>query len=130
MRAARHVLEDSPHVYLVGEGAERFVAAGGDRERVRVTGDGAPTMRQAIDAVASAFGARLILSEAGPTLFGRMLAERAVDELFLTLAPRLAGRSEGRPGLALVDGTAFEPDTSAAVSLVSVRRSGDVLLLR
>jgi beta-aspartyl-peptidase (threonine type) len=29
VRAARHVLEDSPHVYLVGEGAERFAAAHG-----------------------------------------------------------------------------------------------------
>ncbi len=29
VRAARRVLEDSPHVYLVGEGAERFAAAHG-----------------------------------------------------------------------------------------------------
>ncbi len=111
-------------------GAEHFAAAGGSGVRTRVTGDTPPAMREAIAAVADAFGARLILSEAGPTLFGRMLGERAVDELFLTLAPRLAGRSAQRNGIALVHGTAFDPDRSPAPSLVSIRRSEDFLLLR
>ena len=36
-------------------------------------------------------GARLVLCEGGPTLFAQLLAQRAVDELFLTLAAKLAG---------------------------------------
>jgi 5-amino-6-(5-phosphoribosylamino)uracil reductase len=37
------------------------------------------------------FGVRSLLCEGGPTVFGALLQERVVDELFLTLAPKLAG---------------------------------------
>jgi riboflavin biosynthesis pyrimidine reductase len=40
---------------------------------------------------------RLLLCEGGPTVFGALLAERLVDELFLTLAPKLAGGGAGMP---------------------------------
>ena len=36
-------------------------------------------------------GIRSLLCEGGPTLFAAMLEEGVVDELFLTLAPKLAG---------------------------------------
>ena len=36
-------------------------------------------------------GVRSVLCEGGPGLFGAMLAEGVVDELFLTLAPKLTG---------------------------------------
>jgi riboflavin-specific deaminase-like protein len=39
----------------------------------------------------SAYGVRALLCEGGPTLFGALLQEAVVDELFLTLAPLLAG---------------------------------------
>lgn len=37
------------------------------------------------------FGIRMLLCEGGPTMFGSLLHERLVDELFLTLEPKLAG---------------------------------------
>lgn len=37
------------------------------------------------------FGVRSLLCEGGPTMFGALMRERLVDELFLTLAPKLAG---------------------------------------
>lgn len=37
------------------------------------------------------FGIRSLLCEGGPTLFGALLMESLVDELFLTLAPKLTG---------------------------------------
>jgi riboflavin-specific deaminase-like protein len=37
------------------------------------------------------FGIRFLLCEGGPTVFSSLLTERLVDELFLTLAPRLVG---------------------------------------
>jgi riboflavin-specific deaminase-like protein len=40
-------------------------------------------------------GVRTLLCEGGPTLFGSMLEEHAVDELFLTIAPKLAGGGRG-----------------------------------
>ena len=40
------------------------------------------------------FGIGLLLCEGGPTVFGALLHERLVDELFLTLAPKLTGGGE------------------------------------
>jgi len=111
--------------------------AGAQRLAARRTGDvdviavgERPTVRDSIDRIADAIGARLILSEAGPGLFGRMLEERVVDELFLTVAPQLAGRSSERPGIGLVDPVAFAPDSAPWAHLVSAKRSEDFLLLR
>ena len=36
-------------------------------------------------------GVRSLLCEGGPTVFGALLTEGLVDELFLTLAPKLVG---------------------------------------
>jgi 5-amino-6-(5-phosphoribosylamino)uracil reductase len=40
-------------------------------------------------------GIRLLLCEGGPTLFASLVHERALDELFLTIAPKLAGGGTG-----------------------------------
>jgi riboflavin biosynthesis pyrimidine reductase len=42
-------------------------------------------------------GIRTLLCEGGPTLFGGLLQEHMTDELFLTLAPKLAGGGAGVP---------------------------------
>ncbi len=39
-------------------------------------------------------GIRLLLCEGGPTVFGALLAEGLIDELFLTIAPKLVGGGE------------------------------------
>ena len=54
---------------------------------------------------------RSLLCEGGPTLMGALLHERLVDELFLTLAPQLAGGGSGptmSSGPALADPAALE----------------------
>lgn len=75
-------------------------------------------------------GFRLVLSEAGPTLFGGLLGAGAVDELFLTLAPRLAGRSAASERLALVEAVSFPPALAPWARLLSVMCSADHLFLR
>jgi riboflavin-specific deaminase-like protein len=40
-------------------------------------------------------GVRSLLCEGGPTLFGALVRESVVDELFLTLAPKLTGGGHG-----------------------------------
>lgn len=40
------------------------------------------------------FGIRSVLSEGGPTLLSSLLADEVLDELFLTIAPVLAGQGE------------------------------------
>jgi riboflavin biosynthesis pyrimidine reductase len=75
-------------------------------------------------------GFRLVLSEAGPTLFGALLAANAVDELFLTLAPQLTGRTANHDRQALVEGTAFAPSFAPWARLQAVMRSADHVFLR
>ena len=72
----------------------------------------------------------IILTEGGPVLLGDFLAEGKLDELFLTLAPQVAGRdaSTHRPGFA--DGTLFAPAHPLWSTLVDVRRAGSHLFLR
>ena len=74
-------------------------------------------------------GHRVVLSEGGPTLFASLLASRLVDELFLTVAPLLAGRRLG-PRLSLVEGVELLPERRVSGSLRSVRRADGHLFLR
>ena len=72
----------------------------------------------------------LVLLEGGPQLMGQFMAERAVDELFLTLSPQVAGREDNsnRPGL--VSQQSFAPHDPRWAELVSVRRGLSHLFLR
>ncbi len=49
------------------------------------------TLTAAMRRLRADFGVRTLLCEGGPTLFSAMLREGIVDELFLTLAPKLGG---------------------------------------
>jgi len=75
-------------------------------------------------------GFRLVVSEAGPTLFGQLLAARTVDELFVTVAPQIVGRSDQVNRLGLVEGVGFPPGVAPWASLRTVMRSEDHLFLR
>lgn len=84
----------------------------------------------AILAAIRAEGHRRVLTEGGPTLLGRLAAEGALDELFLTLSPVLAGRRSGDGRLGLVEGVHFLPVAGRWARLLSVRASGSHLFLR
>ena len=73
-------------------------------------------------------GHRLILSEAGPHVFGSLLAAGAVDELFLTTSPFLAGQAGDASRLQLVEGADLVPLVEGRV--LSIRRHGDHLFTR
>lgn len=75
-------------------------------------------------------GIRRLLHEGGPTLFGQFMAARIVDELFLTLAPQIAGRSSNAMRPALVEGVQFMPEDAPWFQLLSVKQSADHLYLR
>lgn len=71
----------------------------------------------------------VVLSEGGPGLTGDFLAVRGLDELFLTLAPQIAGRDgTTRPGF--VAGRELAPGDSRWGALLSARRAGQHLFLR
>ena len=72
----------------------------------------------------------IYLVEGGPRLMGDFFAEKCLDELFLTLAPQVAGRdgSAERPGF--VSGKRFGPERPLWGTLVGVKRAGSHLFLR
>jgi riboflavin-specific deaminase-like protein len=49
------------------------------------------TLTTVIRRLRSDYGVQLVLCEGGPTIFGALLEEDLVDELFLTVAPKLTG---------------------------------------
>jgi riboflavin biosynthesis pyrimidine reductase len=86
--------------------------------------------RDILDAIQRAKPSRMILVEGGPHLLGHMLAEKCLDELFLTLAPQIAGRDRTveRPGFDA--GKIFAPEQPLWNTLMSVKRGENHLFLR
>jgi riboflavin biosynthesis pyrimidine reductase len=76
------------------------------------------------------FSVRILLHEGGPTLLGNFLAGGLVDELFLTIAPQMAGRVSAHPRPGLVEGVEFTPRTAPWWRLLSIRQAGTYLYLR
>ena len=72
-------------------------------------------------------GLQSVLTEGGPTLAGQLLEDGLLDELFLTLSPKLFGRSPGDGRKSLVDGHLF---AAKNLELVSARRHESHLFLR
>ena len=76
------------------------------------------------------FGVKTLLHEGGPTLFGQFLAAEAVDELFLTLSPQIAGRSGDSARPAIVQGVEVAPDSAPWFQTLSVKANAAFLYLR
>lgn len=89
-----------------------------------------PTLRSGeLLAALRTLGGTTVLTEGGPRLVGVLVADQALDELFLTVSPVLAGRAEtSRPGL--VAAQELLPARTQQADLVSVRLCGSYLFLR
>ena len=72
-------------------------------------------------------GAQVVMCEGGGDLVAQMFAARAVDELYVTVVPRILG---GAAAPTLAGGPGFEPDQIPDAKLVSLERVGDELYLR
>lgn len=124
---------EAPVLIITGvEGAHRL-AAHGLPPAVRiaeVATSGWLSAEATVDAVRQRHPSDLLLVEGGPQLIGDFLAARRLDELFLTLAPQVAGRNgpPERPGL--VAGTTFAPEHPLWCTLIGVKRGDDHLFLR
>src|SRR5580658_956876 len=75
-------------------------------------------------------GVELLLHEAGPTLFGEFVAGGLMDELFLTVAPQIAGRDAVHPRPGLVANVQFSPATAPWWKLISAKSATNYLFLR
>jgi riboflavin biosynthesis pyrimidine reductase len=91
---------------------------------------GGVDLREVLALLAREYGVRIALYEGGPTMLASLVAGNLLDELFLTLAPQIAGRTGGVQRLALMEGRAFAPDEARWLTLLSAKLAGDHLLLR
>lgn len=74
-------------------------------------------------------GQQHVSLEGGPTLLGSFLKENLVDELFVTIAPKLFGNERGKT-LTMVEGTVFLPEEIKKVQLLSVETANNEIFLR
>ena len=88
------------------------------------------TVRGVLDAVIAAGASERILVEGGPRFMGEVFAAALLDELFLTLAPQIAGRdaAHSRPGL--VEGQLFAPAVPLWSTLTSLKRAHSHIFTR
>jgi riboflavin biosynthesis pyrimidine reductase len=96
------------------------------REVVEVADDGQVEPGITVQALRER-GFDRILTEGGPRLMGSMLEASVVNELFLTISPKLIGGGPDRPPLT---NGAEALGLDSAAELLSARRAGDYLLLR
>jgi riboflavin biosynthesis pyrimidine reductase len=139
---ARGELNLALPVFQSGEVAVLIVTTTHGEERIRqqrlppsvhvsaVQNAGGLSAQAILEAVNSFRQCDMILVEGGPQLMGDFFAERCLDELFLTLAPQIAGRDENaqRPGF--VAGKRFAPEHPLWGTLIVVKRGGSHLFLR
>jgi riboflavin biosynthesis pyrimidine reductase len=107
--------------------APRLRKALPNASEVRAVSEGDQIGVDEIFATLKAEGYRTILTEGGPHLFGQLVARNRVDELFLTVSPKLAGQKDQSFGL--IRGVDFGR-TFKGGRLLSVRRSDSYLFLR
>jgi riboflavin biosynthesis pyrimidine reductase len=111
----------------------RSILASNVPSSVRITAvqsESSISAQDILKAVSEVHQSDMILVEGGPQLMGNFFAEHCLDELFLTLAPQIAGRdgSTERPGF--VAGKSFAPEHPLWGTLMSVKRGGNHLFLR
>jgi len=123
------VLEAGALVLTTSGAASRLRAAlPGATEVVAVSDADTVDLAAAVDLL-RARGCSIVLTEAGPSMFGSFVASGLVDELFLTASPVLAGRGASAR-LGLVEGVELVPQIRVAGRLRSVRTHGSHLFLR
>ncbi len=97
-------------------------------EYVRATSDGALDLPAALGELRARLGVRTLLCEGGPHLNGQLFAAGLVNELFLSLAPKLGGGGLAGESPRILSGPEFDPPLE--LELVGVLESQSQLLLR
>jgi riboflavin-specific deaminase-like protein len=106
------LLADPDQEVVIATGADTVLPGVGDQVTYERVGDDLPLLMARLRAD---HGVRSVLCEGGPTLNSFLLAAGLVDELFLTLNPKLSG---GAAALTIVAGRALvEPAELELVSL-------------
>ncbi|HEV2874087.1 MAG TPA: dihydrofolate reductase family protein [Thermoleophilaceae bacterium] len=116
------LLNEPEQRVLIATGSDATLPGLGEQVEYARVGDDLPLLMARLR---EQHGVRSVLCEGGPTLNSHLLAAGLVDELFLTLNPKLAG---GAAALTIVAGRELvEP---AELELVSVAEGGGDLFTR
>lgn len=97
-------------------------------EYVRATRDGVLDLPGAMAELRARFDVRTLLCEGGPHLSAQLVAEGLVDELFLSLSPKLAGGDATSETLRILSGPELDPPV--ALELVGALEHVSHLFLR
>jgi riboflavin biosynthesis pyrimidine reductase len=121
--------EPSARVAILTASAASLPATPAHVEYVRAERDGQLDLPAALAELRERFGVHTVLCEGGPHLACQLLAAGLIDELFLSLAPLLAGGDPpGGQAPRILAGTELEPPV--ALELLGALRSGAHLFLR
>jgi riboflavin-specific deaminase-like protein len=99
-----------------------------DVDYVRATREGRLDLPSALCELRERFAVHTLLCEGGPHLNSQLLADDLVDELFLSLSPRLAGGDVTGEALRILSGPELDPP--ATLELVGVLEHDSHLFLR
>lgn len=97
---------------------------------IAVKDSGTLTSKEILKTVESYHRFKVALIEGGPHLFTEFLAERTLDELFITLSPQIAGRDISEHRISLVENRIFNPGDPLWTNLIDIRKTDTHLFLR
>jgi 2,5-diamino-6-(ribosylamino)-4(3H)-pyrimidinone 5'-phosphate reductase len=121
--------EPAARVVIVTPSAASLTGASAHLEYVRAGSEGRLDLHLAMRELAERFDVRTLLCEGGPHLNAELLQAGLVDELFLTLAPKLTGGEDVTgEALRIVAGATFEQPLE--LELLGVLENESALFLR
>jgi riboflavin-specific deaminase-like protein len=121
--------EPDARVVLITPSQSSLPATRAQIDYVRARRDGLLDLPAAMHELGERLGVRTLLCEGGPHLNGQLLLAGLVDELFLSVSPKLAGGEDATgEALRIVAGVEFAEPVS--LQLLSVLESASTLFLR
>lgn len=116
-----------PIVFTTGATSAALAKRLGDKATVVGGGSEAVDVPAMLEIMRRRFGLRTVLCEGGPQLAHGLLAARCLDELFVTIAPKIGS---DRSAVRLVEGPPFADAAAEKLKLVHLLAEGSELFLR
>jgi riboflavin biosynthesis pyrimidine reductase len=120
--------DPAARVVILTSSAASLPATGARIDYVRTRRDGGVDLPAALAELRERFAVRTLLCEGGPHLNSELLLAGLVDELFLSLSPKLVGDPGSGEALRILAGADFQPPLG--LELLGALRSASQLFLR
>jgi riboflavin-specific deaminase-like protein len=123
------LLEPAANVVMITPSESSLPEAPAHVEYIRARRDGLLDLPAAMSELSTRFGVRALLCEGGPHLNGQLLLAGLVDELMMSLSPKLAGGEDATgEALRIVAGVEFREPLE--LELLGALESASTLFLR